>query len=136
MVTSKEVPRKEVPVEIDLTVRRLIARYCHLVDDRDFDASAALFTEDARFRIADTDLFGRDDIRKWFDTIPEGMFHQVTNVVVSYGSQPGTVHAISDLTAGGKTDSGWAVWMMGRYHDTLTGSGRDLLFSQRIVTIR
>lgn len=127
---------KEVTVETDLAVRRLIARYCHLVDDRDFDAATALFTEDARFRIADTDLRGQDAIRKWFETIPEGMFHQVTNVVVSYGSQPDTVHAVSDLTAGAKTDSGWVVLMMGRYHDTFTGSGRDLRFSQRIVTVK
>jgi ketosteroid isomerase-like protein len=131
MMTSKEVA-----VETDLAVRRLIARYCHLVDDRDFDAATLLFTEDARFRMPDTDLNGRDAIRAWFDTIPESMFHHVTNVVVSYGSQPDTVHALSDLTAGSKTDTGWATWIMGRYHDTFSGSGRDLLFSQRIVTFR
>jgi ketosteroid isomerase-like protein len=131
MMTSKEVA-----VETDLAVRRLIARYCHLVDDRDFDAAAALFTDDARFRIGDTDLRGRDAIRTWFDSIPEAMFHHVTNVVVSYGSQPDTVHAVSDLTSGAKTDTGWAIWVLGRYHDTFVGSGRDLRFSQRIVTFR
>lgn len=127
---------KEVAVETDLGVRRLIARYCHLVDDRDFDAAAALFTEDARFRIGDTDLRGRQAILDWFDSIPEGMFHQVTNVVVSYGSQPETVHAVSDLMSGSKTDAGWTTWVLGRYHDTFSGSGRDLRFSQRIVTFR
>ena len=54
---------KEVAVENDLAVRRLIARYCHLVDDRDFEAAADLFTDEARFRVFDEDLVGRTAIR-------------------------------------------------------------------------
>ena len=127
---------KEVAVETDLAVRRLIARYCHLVDDRDFDAAAALFTDEARFRVLDQDMIGRENIRAWFDTIPQSMFHQVTNVVVSKGSHPDTFHAVSDLAAGGKGESGWSTWILGRYHDTFVGEGRDLRFSQRIVTGR
>ncbi len=127
---------KEVAVETDLAVRRLIARYCHLVDDRDFDAAAALFTDDARFRLLDQDILGRDAIRAWFDTIPLSMFHHVTNVVVSNGSHASTYHAVSDLAAGGKGETGWSTWMLGRYHDTFVGEGRDLRFSQRIMTGR
>jgi ketosteroid isomerase-like protein len=127
---------KAVAVETDLAVRRLIARYCHLVDDRDFEAAAALFTDDARFRVLDQDVVGRDAIRAWFDTIPSSMFHHVTNVVVSKGSHPGTFHAVSDLAAGGKGEAGWSTWMLGRYHDTFVGEGRDLQFSQRIMTGR
>ena len=127
---------KEVPVETDLAVRWLLARYAQLVDDNDFDAAAALFTDDARFRILDEDLSGREAIRSWLGTIPEGVFHHVTNVVVSNGSQPGTVHALSDLTTGGKSERGWEVWMLGRYHDTMAGEGRDIRFSQRIFTAR
>lgn len=127
---------KEVPVETDLAVRWLIARYCHLIDDRDFDAAASLFTEDARFRVLDQDLTGRSAIRSWMDSIPEGIFHHVTNVVVSNGSQADSVHALSDLTTGGRAETGWTVWMLGRYHDTMTGEGRDLRFTQRIFTAR
>jgi ketosteroid isomerase-like protein len=127
---------KEVAVETDLAVRRLIARYCHLVDDRDYDAAAALFTDDARFRVLDQDIVGRDAIRAWFDSIPPSMFHHVTNVVVSNGSHAGTYHAVSDLAAGGKGDAGWSTWMLGRYHDTFVGEGRNLRFSQRIMTGR
>lgn len=127
---------KEVPVETDLAVRRLLSRYCHLVDDRDFDAAAALFTEDARFRVLEEDLHGRDAIRAWMQTVPESMFHQVTNVVVSNGSQPGTAHSVADLAAGGKVEGGWSIWMLGRYHDTFIGAGRDMRFSQRLVTAR
>jgi ketosteroid isomerase-like protein len=127
---------KEVTVEVDLAARRLLARYCHLVDDRDFDAAADLFSDDARFRVLEQDFVGRPAIRAWLDTIPPSMFHHVTNVVVSNGSQVGTFHAVSDLTAGGQGDAGWSTWMLGRYHDTFVGQGRDMRFSQRIVTAR
>ena len=127
---------KDVAVETDLAVRRLLARYCHLVDDRDFDAAAALFSEDARFRVWDQDFTGPEAIRAWMQTIPESMLHQVTNVVVSNGSHPGTAHAVSDLIASGKGDAGWSILMVGRYNDSFTGSGRELRFSQRIVTVR
>lgn len=128
--------QKEVPVETELAIRWIVARYCHLVDDRDFDAAAELFADDARFRVMDQDLDGRKAVRDWMDTIPESMFHHVTNVVVSYGSKPGTHHAVSDITAGGRRDGAWSVWILGRYHDTFVGQGRDIRFKQRILTIR
>jgi hypothetical protein len=127
---------KEVAVETDLSIRRLIARYCQLVDDRHFDAVPALFTEDARYRLAGEDLTGREAIRGWLNSIPESLFHLVTNVVVSNGSQPGTYHAVSDLIAGRKGDSGWSIVTLARYHDTFCGEGREMRFSQRIVTFR
>jgi 3-phenylpropionate/cinnamic acid dioxygenase small subunit len=127
---------KDVAVETDLAVRRLLARYCHLVDDRDFDAAAALFSEDARFRVRDHDFTGPEAIRAWMQTIPESLLHEVTNVVVSNGSHPGTAHAVSDLIVSSKSDAGWSVLTVGRYHDSFTGSGREMRFSQRIVTAR
>lgn len=127
---------REVAVETDLAIRRLLARYCHLVDDRDFDALVLLFSEDARFNVLGTDLQGRAAIREWLDTVPDPMFHHVTNVVVSNGSQPGVTHALSDCLVGGRTDGKWAVWMLGRYHDSFAGEGRDLHFTQRLFTAR
>lgn len=127
---------KEVAVETDLSARRLVARYCHLVDDRDFDALVDLFTEDGRFLVLGTDLQGKSAMREWLDTVPDPMFHHVSNVVVSNGSN-GTVHALSDCLVGGKRDGGpWSIWMLGRYHDTFVGEGRDMRFSQRIFTSR
>ena len=127
---------KEVAVETDLAARRLVARYCHLVDDRDFDALVDLFTDDGRFLVLGTDLEGKSAMREWLDTVPDPMFHHVSNVVVSNGSN-GTVHALSDCLVGGKRDGGpWSIWMLGRYHDTFVGDGRDMRFSQRIFTAR
>jgi hypothetical protein len=127
---------KEVAVEMDLAVRWIVSRYCHLVDDRDWDAAADLFTADARFHLGDHDLQGRQAIRDWMGTIPESMFHSVTNVVVSNGSKPGSVHAVSDLAAGSKIDGAWSIRALGRYHDTLEGEGRGIRFTQRIFTAR
>jgi 3-phenylpropionate/cinnamic acid dioxygenase small subunit len=127
---------KEVPVEIDLAVRRVLARYCLLVDDRDFDQLLELFTEDARFNVLGNDLHGRAAIREWMNGIPPSMFHHVTNVVVSNGSH-GTTHAISDCTVGARQDDGaWSIRTLGRYHDTFVGDGRNVQFSQRIFTPR
>lgn len=127
---------KEVAVETDLSVRWLIARWAQLIDDRDFEAAAALFTEDGRFRILEEDLVGRPAISGWLATIPDPIFHHVTNVVVSNGSQPGTFHAVSDVMVGGRGEKGWAIWMLGRYHDSFVGEGRDIRLTQRIVTNR
>jgi hypothetical protein len=127
---------KDVAPETDLTVRRILARYCQLVDDRDFDAAAALFTEDARFRVGGETLNGRAEIRTWLDSVPTGLSHQVTNVVVSNGSHDDTFHALSDLVVARRGDEGWSTLMLGRYHDTFVGSDRSLVFSQRIVTPR
>ena len=127
---------KEVAVETDLSVRWHIARWAHLVDDRDFEAAAELFTEDGRFRVRDQDLNGREAIREWLGKLPEPIFHLVTNVVVSNGSHAATVHAVSDVMVGGRGEGGWSIWMLGRYHDTFTGEGRDIRLTQRIVTDR
>jgi hypothetical protein len=127
---------KDVAQDTDLAIRRILARYCHLVDDHDFDATADLFTDDARLRLAGETFEGRGAIRTWLDSVPEGLCHQVSNVVVSNGSQTDTYHALSDLIVTRKSESGWQTVMVGRYHDTFVGEGRSLLFSQRIVTVR
>lgn len=127
---------KEVAVETDLAVRWLIARWAQLVDDGDFDEVSALFTEDGRFRILDQDLVGRAAISGWLATVPKPIFHLVTNVVVSNGSQDGTTHAVSDVLVGGKGETGWTIWMLARYHDSFVGDGREIRLTQRIVTDR
>jgi aspartate/methionine/tyrosine aminotransferase len=128
---------REVDVAVDLSVRRLIARYCQLVDDADFAAAAELWTEDGRFQAFDDDLRGRQAITEWLGRLSGTMWHNVTNVVVSNGSADGVYHAVSDLAFMVQGPEGaWAVAVVARYHDTLTGSGRDTRFSQRILKAR
>lgn len=128
---------KEVDIATDLAVRRLIARYCHLIDDGDFKEAGELFTEDGRFNALGTDLRGRDAIVEWLSTLTATMWHGVTNVVVSNGSHDGTYHAVADIGMYSKGDDGkWKLGLVGRYHDTLVGGGREMRFSQRILTAR
>jgi uncharacterized protein (TIGR02246 family) len=126
---------REVDAEADAAIRWLIARYCQVIDDRDYDAAASLFTDDARMRIVDHTIEGRSAIREWMETIPADVFHLVTNVVTSNGSH-GDVHAVSDAMTGMRSDGQWTVMALGRYHDTMVGSGRDLRFKQRLFTVR
>jgi 3-phenylpropionate/cinnamic acid dioxygenase small subunit len=127
---------KEVSPEIDAAIRRLLARYCQLVDDGDFDAAVDLFSDDARYIILGEELKGREAIRGALsDHKTETTLHQVTNVVVSNGSHDGTFHSVSDLALTAKRDT-WTPVFAGRYHDTFTGTGRDMRFTQRILTAR
>lgn len=128
---------KEVTPEADSAVRRLIARYCHLVDDADYDAAELLFTEDARFVALGKSLEGRQAIKAMLsDQGNHSTLHQVSNVVVSNGSHDGTFHAIADLNVAAKVEGSWTPVFVGRYHDTFVGEGRDMRFSQRILTAR
>jgi hypothetical protein len=137
MTLKREVGSKEVDLATDLTVRRLIARYCHLVDDGDYQAVAELFSEDGRFNALGTDLRGRDAIAEWVGNFTAPMWHNVTNVVVSNGSHDGIHHAVVDMAFHTKGEDGkWSLSIVGRYHDTLAGAGREMRFTQRILKAR
>ena len=128
---------KEVTPEVDTAVRRLVARYSHLVDDGDYDAAVSLFTEDGRFVVLGKSLDGRDAIKAMLDGQREHTtLHQVSNVVVSNGSHEGTFHVVADVSVTAKSNGTWAPIFVGRYHDTLAGEGRDMRFTQRILTSR
>jgi len=129
---------KDLTPEADSTARRLIARYCHLVDDGDFDAAGDLFAEDGRFVALGNSIEGRDSIVKMLAETggTRTTLHQVTNIVVSNGSQQGTLHAVADVTLVAKVDGTWRPAFVGRYHDTFVGSGREARFTQRILTAR
>jgi ketosteroid isomerase-like protein len=133
---------KELSPETDLAVRRSIARFFQLEDDGDLDALVELFTEDGWVHVAtpvgDGDKYtGRAAIKAWLEGSPLPALHDVANVVVSYGSQPDTVHAVSDVVIWNRSEGGgYTVAAIGRYHDTLVGVGRDLQFSQRIMKFK
>lgn len=128
---------KEVTPEVDSAVRRLMARYSHLVDDGDYDAAVELFSEDSRFVMLGKSLEGRDAIKAMLtDQLTHTTLHQVSNIVVSNGSQSGTFHAVADLNISVKLEGSWKSMLVGRYHDTFVGEGRDMRFSQRILTAR
>lgn len=50
----------------DLAIRRVLARYCHVVDDGRFDELADLFVADGTFSFGRLRAVGRDGLRAWF----------------------------------------------------------------------
>jgi ketosteroid isomerase-like protein len=128
---------KDVSAEVESAIRRLVARYCQLVDDGEIDAAVDLFSEDGRYLADGDERKGREAIRRALYAEATGTrLHQVTNVVVSNGSQDGTFHAVSDLAVSAKGEDGWKQVFAGRYHDTFAGAGRQMRFTQRILTSR
>jgi SnoaL-like domain len=127
---------KAVAVESELAVRRLVARYCHLVDDDNYEGVADLFTADGKVIIGEAQHVGRDGIMAWLGGAPSGTQHLVTNVIVSNGSNEGTLHVIADLAMSLRMDGKWAIVAVGRYHDTIVEDGGAFHFTQRIITIR
>jgi hypothetical protein len=130
---------KTVPVEDDLAARRLVARYAQLVDDRNFAAAAALFTADGRVVIGGEEHVGPAGVEAWLSDGTtrlgaEATVHDMSNVVISYGSQPDSLHAVSDMALLVKRDGGWGIGLVARYHDTFVGHGREVLFRQRVLT--
>jgi uncharacterized protein (TIGR02246 family) len=131
---------KEVPTADDLAARRLIARYAQLVDDGDLAVAAELFEPDGRVVMDGQEHRGRDAVRAWLGEVTVFIAgtpsqHQMTNVVVSYGSHPDTAHAVSDLSLIVKGEAGWVVLATGRYHDTFAGHGREMRFRQRLIRL-
>jgi ketosteroid isomerase-like protein len=128
---------KDVSTDAEAAIRRLLARFCQLVDDGDFEAAVDLFSDDARFIVLGEEQKGRDAIRQMLVDHGDGTtLHQVTNIVVSNGSQDGTFHSVSDLAVTSKRENAWTQTFAGRYHDTFIGAGREMRFSQRILTGR
>lgn len=71
-------------------IGRLMADYCHFVDDRDLDAWLALFTDDAVLTIRHDRHVGRNQIGTWIThatSAPEARSrHFATNLAVDYDS--------------------------------------------------
>jgi uncharacterized protein (TIGR02246 family) len=73
-------------VEARLAIGDLVARYCAAVDDRDFDAIAGLFTEDAYFgHVNEGGARGRSAIRDYYrgrlEDIPYSFHYPHTHTV-------------------------------------------------------
>jgi hypothetical protein len=91
MLTIEERLRR---VEDQLEIGQLRATYCHLLDERRWDAFVDLFTEDGCFEGLAT-VQGREQLLRFFGgTVPslgEGFWHFCTN---------GTVHLDGDTATG------------------------------------
>ena len=104
----------------ELAIRRLLAEYCHLVDDTRWDDLGELFTVDASFAFGRYGATGRAEILAWLlGTDQAGIRgkHLTTNSVVEVDGDVAT--AVSDFAFLAFDDGRLVPSLAGRYHDEL-----------------
>lgn len=117
-------------------IRRLLAEYCHAYDDGRADDFAALFCEDAEFRVFGRARNGRDDIRDNIGTRrpdqPPGQ-HVTYNTVIDLDSAYRTARARTDFLYLRKDTDGYTISNAGRYHDRLVRDADRWRFKTRTI---
>ena len=115
-------------------IRQLIASYCILYDDKDWEAFAELWTEDAAFVVEDSAFEGRDVMLEFLtNCLPEDYItkHLCGPSLIEIG--PG------GDTATAQTDVVWIAanfenTIVARYDDTLVLQDGSWLFQRRVET--
>jgi len=118
-----------------LAIRELTDRYTLGVTRRDWDALAACFHENARWRASvGYDFQGRPAIREGLRQVVEGMefLLQMTHACVIDDLTPNRAKVMSVLNEFGRAggDAG-GVFVLGIYYDTVTKSGGRWAFEER-----
>jgi hypothetical protein len=117
-------------------VRATIAAYTQALDDGRTDDVVATFCPDGACDIPGMGTHeGHDALRAayagWAPRRPQR--HLVLNTLVT-GWRDGEAEAISDVVFILKGGSGWAIQLVGRYHDTLHRDGGTWRFHRRVAT--
>ena len=117
-------------------VRATIAAYTHALDDGRTDAVVATFCADGGCEIPGLGTHvGHDELRaaytKWTPRRPQR--HLVVNTLVTdWNDREAT--AVSDVVFLLHGDAGWAVQIVGRYHDDLRNEAGTWRFRRRAAT--
>jgi len=124
-------------VSVDLAVRRLIARYALLVDDRKIEqCTQELFTPDAQIVLNGQPNPGHAGIFAWFQGLaksPPGK-HVTVNAVIDVVDATHAT-AVSDFVFV-KSDAGaWKIVAGGRYTDACERRGGVWLFTRRDIVL-
>ena len=117
-------------------VRAAIAAYTHALDDGRTDDVVATFCPDGVSEIPGLGTYeGHDALRAayagWTPRRPQR--HLVVNTLVTDWSDHEAT-AISDMVFLLQGDAGWAVQLVGRYHDVLHNDGGRWRFHRRSAT--
>ncbi len=123
-----------------MAIEQLLMEYGRAVDNRDFAAFAALFTEDGEWKGAQGSYRGRQEIQKSMEKmftaaaadIPQGKnFHLLTNVIIDLQGDHATASSkfIFYKMNGAKPEAEVA----GRYEDRLVRVGGLWKFEQRLA---
>ncbi len=111
----------EAAVVDELQVARVLARYCHLVDDGRFDELVALFTVDGTFAFGDLAATGPEELRAWFEQMQPPELrgkHLTANLIVDVDGDDAV--AVSDFVFFAFRDRRLVPMVAGRYRDEVT----------------
>ena len=117
-------------------IRRLLAEYCHAYDDKRADDFAALFTEDAEFRVFEQARQGRQEIRDHIGVQQPGMppgQHVTYNSVIEIDPSGDKARAWTDFLYLRKDGDGHTISNAGRYHDRLVREPDRWRFRTRTI---
>jgi hypothetical protein len=122
--------------EVAEGVRATLAAYTHALDDGRTDDVVATFCPDGVVEIPGMGTHGGHDALRtayagWAPRRPQR--HLVLNTHVTEWSTT-EAEAISDVIFILKGGSGWAIQLVGRYHDTLRRDGGTWRFHRRVAT--
>jgi 3-phenylpropionate/cinnamic acid dioxygenase small subunit len=120
----------------ELQIHRLLAEYCHLCDDGEFDALVERFTVDGSFVLGDQATQGRKALRGWYETVqpPERRGKHVTvNAVVDVDGDRAAV--VSDFVVLAFSNGTLTPIVAGRYRDELHRVDGRWRFHVRAVTM-
>jgi ketosteroid isomerase-like protein len=117
-------------------VRATIARYTQALDDGRTDDVVATYCSDGAFEFPGTGTFeGHDALREayagWAPRRPQR--HLVVNTLVTEWDDDEAT-AISDVVLIVKSEPGWAVQFVARYHDVLHQDDGGWKFHRRTVS--
>jgi len=140
-----DVSAAVVQLNDERLIRRSLALYCQLLDDRRFDDWIKLFAEDAEWTIPSVTFKGRREIEaglRKIDAGPLGICKHLTFHSVIEFDAPSEARAWSDLVCiirdprPENRASDWRVVSAGRYYDRLAKGGDGLwYFTKRIADI-
>jgi uncharacterized protein (TIGR02246 family) len=117
-------------------IRRLLAEYCHAYDDKRADDFAALFTDDAEFRVFGQVRRGRQEIHDHIGVQAPGMApgqHVTYNSVIDIDPGGDTARAWTDFLYLRKDGAGHTISNAGRYHDRLVRDADRWRFRTRTI---
>lgn len=120
-------------------IRRLLAEYCHRVDDRDLDGWADLYTEEAVLVPNAEPVCGREAIRAWaherFADPTRIAKHLIANSVIDVDPASGMATVVSDFTVVMPTQKGVSTVLVGRYMSELVHCESVWRFGRHAIVV-
>jgi ketosteroid isomerase-like protein len=114
-------------------IERLIKLYGYVIDDREWDRLGEIFTEDASFVVAGTDIVveGLAAIDAFMRSFPHPLAHYSTNILIDVGDEADIARAQVKVWA--PRADGTA--LIGKYLDDIIRTPKGWRFRRRHVVV-